>query len=172
MNRRHAALASGVALATAGAGWSLWRWRDADHEAVPPAFWERSFDRPEGGRLAMASLRGRPLVLNFWATWCAPCVREMPALDRFHNEFAGIGWQVVGIAADNDAAVREFLRRTPVAFPVGLAGFDGIELARALGNLAGGLPFTVVFDRSGLVARRHAGESRYDDLAAWAKGIS
>jgi len=171
VNRRHAALASGVALATAGAGWFVWDWRSAE-SAAPPGFWERSFDRPEGGRLAMASLRGRPLVLNFWATWCAPCVREMPALDRFQREFSGIGWQVVGIAADNEAPVREFLRRTPVAFPVGLAGFDGIELARDLGNLAGGLPFTVIFDRHGMVARRHAGESRYEELAAWAKGIS
>jgi thiol-disulfide isomerase/thioredoxin len=158
-------------MATVGAGWGLWQWGHSK-QAAPSTFWDLSFNRPEGGRLNMASLRGRPLVLNFWATWCAPCVREMPALDRFQREFSGIGWQVAGIAADNDAPVREFLRRTPVAFPIGLAGFNGIELARMLGNLAGGLPFTVIFDRRGVVARRHAGESRYDDLAAWAKGIS
>jgi hypothetical protein len=96
----------------------------------------------------------------------------MPALDRFQREFGPNGWQVVGIAADNEAPVREFLRRMPVGFPVGLAGFNGIDLARSLGNLAGGLPFTVIFTRSGHIARRHAGETRFDDLAAWAKGIS
>lgn len=171
MKRRQAVLTGGVATAAAAVGWGLWLWREGERVA-PPAFWDLTLDRPEGGQLQLASFRGRPLVLNFWATWCAPCIREMPALDRFQREFGPNGWQVVGIAADNEGPVREFLRRTPVAFPVGMAGFNGVDLARSLGNLAGGLPFTVIFTRSGHIARRHAGETRFDDLAAWAKGIS
>jgi thiol-disulfide isomerase/thioredoxin len=170
MKRRQAVLTGGLAVAAASTGWGLWRWRDGD-QVAPATFWDLTLDRPEGGHLQMASFRGRPLVLNFWATWCAPCIREMPALDRFQREFGPNGWQVVGIAADSEAPVRDFLRRMPVAFPVGLAGFNGIDLARSLGNLAGGLPFTVVFTSDGHIARRHAGETRFDDLAAWAKGI-
>jgi len=130
------------------------------------------FDTPSGGRLAMQSLRGRPLVVNFWATWCPPCVREMPALDRFAHAFAGRGWQVVGVASDTAENVREFLARTPVSYPIGLAGFGGIELSRQLGNPSGGLPFTVLVSKTGQLAHRHIGELQNDQLARWAEGMS
>jgi thiol-disulfide isomerase/thioredoxin len=142
----------------------------ADNDAGP---WSLDFETPAGGaRLSMAALRGRPLLLNFWATWCPPCVREMPALDRFYREHRNKQWQVLGIAADNAAAVREFLARAPVAFPIALAGFEGIALSARLGNASGGLPFTVVYGKDGRVRHRHAGETRYDQLVAWAQGIS
>jgi thiol-disulfide isomerase/thioredoxin len=170
--RRRAWLAAGATAAVAaGAGAAFWHWRaGADRATEPP--WSLSFDRPAGGRLAMASFLGRPLVLNFWATWCPPCVREMPALDRFQREFRSSGWQVVGIAADKAGPVQDFLARTAVGFDVALAGFAGIELSRQLGNEGGGLPFTVLYDRSGTVRQRHSGETRYEQLAAWAAAIS
>jgi hypothetical protein len=96
----------------------------------------------------------------------------MPALDRFFVDHQRQGWQVLGVAADNAGAVREFLARSPVAFPVVLAGFEGIDLSRRLGNLSGGLPFTVVFGRDGSVLHRHVGETHYEQLAGWAKGFS
>jgi len=170
MKRRHALWAGSAALAAA-AGALTWWWRDrGGDDGRGPDPWSLAFDTPDGGRLALASLRGRPLVLNFWATWCPPCVREMPSLDRFHRDFGHQGWQVLGLAADTADKVRDFLARTPVGFPTVVAGFGGVELSRTLGNQSGGLPFTVLFDAAGAVTRRHMGETRYEQLAAWAQG--
>jgi thiol-disulfide isomerase/thioredoxin len=162
-------LATGALAAVGtGVGLALWQRRDASEDGP----WTLAFERPGGGRLALSEFRGQPLVLNFWATWCPPCVREMPALDRFARDFRGRGWRVVGLAADQERAVRDFLAQSPVSYDIGLAGFAGIELSRQLGNLSGGLPFTVVYGRDGRVKTRHIGETRYDQLAGWASGDS
>jgi len=166
--RRRWLLAGGAAVVGAGAGLAVWQ----QQPAAPDGFWTLAFDRPDGTRLALAELRGAPLLLNFWATWCAPCVREMPALDRFAKAHAARGWRVLGLAADKPEPVREFLARTPVSYPIALAGFAGIELSRALGNDGGGLPFTVVFDARGQVRARHIGEVQPVQLEAWAQGNS
>jgi len=172
--RRTWILAAGVASATAGAGWAWWRQRDSTAGAergVVEALWSSSFEAPDGGRLVLVSLRGQPLVLNFWATWCPPCIREMPTLDRFQRDFRARGWRVVGLAADKPEPVREFLARAPVSYPIGLTGFAGIELSRQLGNSGGGLPFTLVLGRDGALRERHIGEVSYARLAEWAKVI-
>jgi thiol-disulfide isomerase/thioredoxin len=118
--------------------------------------------------LSMQALRGKPLLVNFWATWCPPCVDELPLIDRFYRDNSAKSWQVVGLAIDQPSAVRTFLQRTPVSFPVGLAGLDGTELARSLGNAAGGLPFTVVLGPDGDVRARRIGRVSPSDLAQWA----
>jgi len=171
--RRRLALAAGVAaLAAAGGAWFGWR-RAQPSAGSLDTLWPQQFDTPSGGApLVAASLRGKPLVLNFWASWCAPCVREMPALDRFHREYAPRGWQVVGLAIDGPTPVREFLAKTPVGFPIGLAGLTGTELVRTLGNTQGGLPFTVVIDASGRIAHQKLGETSFEELAGWAASLS
>ena len=115
----------------------------------------------------MASFRGRPLLLNFWATWCPPCVEELPLLSRFYTENASKGWQVLGLAVDQRDPVNRFLARDPVTFPVALAGLAGVDLGKALGNLTGGLPFTVVLGSDGSVAQRKIGQVLPGDLQAW-----
>ena len=154
----------------AGLGWRSFSEsrRQALVDTTTAGLWHMSFDRPGGEALAMASLRGRPLVVNFWATWCPPCIREMPEIDRFQREFASRGWQVLGLAVDRPQPVREFLARAPVTYAIAMAGFDGTDLSRRLGNASGGLPFTVVFDREGLIAHRKLGETSFDELARWA----
>ena len=82
--------------------------------------------------------------------------------------YAAKGWQVVGLAIDSEQAVGEFLKRTPVTYPIGVAGMDGAELMLALGNGHGALPFTVVFDADGRVIEKRLGETRYDELVQWA----
>lgn len=167
MNRRHWVLAgAGAAAAAAGVAWQLRPGGAPD--TPPPGFWTLRFERPEGGELSFADLRGRPLLVNFWATWCAPCIKEMPDLDRFQQAYAAQGWQVVGLAIDGPTPVREFLKKLPVRFAIGLAGLDGTELAKALGNQQGALPFTVVLDRDGRIAARKLGQTRYHELERWA----
>jgi thiol-disulfide isomerase/thioredoxin len=167
---RRRLLLGGVAGAAllAGAGLAVWRLRPTEEGADPAAFWSLSFATPQGQTLATSSLRGRPLLLNFWATWCPPCVEEFPLLDAFYRENAARGWQVLGLAIDQPSAVRTFLQRTPVAFPIGMAGLEGTELSKSLGNRVGGLPFTVVFGADGSVRHRRMGRVSQDDLRQWA----
>ena len=175
--QRRTLITAGVAAAAAAAGVGGYllqrRFARADPaDAASAELWTLDFETPGPNRLAMASLRGKPLVLNFWATWCPPCVREMPALDRFAREHSARGWQVLGLAADNAEAVRKFLAVTPVGFAIGLTGFAGIDLSQRLGNGSGGLPFTLIFGREGQVLERHSGETRYEQLANWANRFS
>jgi thiol-disulfide isomerase/thioredoxin len=164
-------LGAGALAAAAGAGFAWWR-SHGRAEALAADLWSLRFDAPAGAPFELGRFRGKPLLLNFWATWCPPCVREMPALDRFNREFSPRGWQVLGLAADRPEPVREFLFRTPVGYTIGLAGFAGIDLSRQLGNLSGGLPFTVLVDAAGRIAHRHSGETHFEQLMAWAQGIS
>jgi thiol-disulfide isomerase/thioredoxin len=160
---------AGVA-AIAGAGLAWWKWRPGTtaHDAAA-ALWPLQFETPAGSTLAMGTLRGKPLLVNFWATWCPPCIEELPLLEAFYRENASKSWQVVGLAIDQPSAVRTFLQRTPVSFPVGLAGLGGSELSKALGNIAGALPYTVVISGSGEVVRRRMGRVTAPDLAQWAQ---
>jgi thiol-disulfide isomerase/thioredoxin len=179
-NARRNVLVAGVAAAAAAAGAGVAWWRrgpapTASAAAQPgdtdalAALWALRLDRPEGGELVLAELRGKPLLINFWATWCPPCVKEMPELDRFHRAFSPQGWQVVGLAIDGPTAVREFLTRVKVGFPIGMAGLGGTELVRSLGNPRGGLPFSVLIGASGQVLQRKLGETHFDELAGWAR---
>jgi thiol-disulfide isomerase/thioredoxin len=130
--------------------------------------WALNLATPNGSTLSLASLRGKPMLLNFWATWCPPCVEELPLIDRFYQENAKNGWQVLGLAVDQVPAVNNFLGKMPVKFPVAMAGMAGIELSKSLGNLSGGLPFTVVIGSQGAVLHRKMGRVSADDLNAWA----
>ncbi|MFN3611198.1 TlpA disulfide reductase family protein [Tepidimonas sp.] len=172
MQRRAMTIGMAAAAAALGAGVAAWRLTPgAPAAGAEQALWTQQWDRPEGGAVAAAAFRGRPLLLNFWATWCPPCVEELPLLDRFYRERQADGWQVLALAIDQPSAVRQFLQRQPLSFPVGLAGFGGTDLGRQLGNDNGALPFTVVFDRAGRIAHRKLGQVKPQDLQAWAQGV-
>ena len=108
--------------------------------------------------------RDRFLICNFWATWCAPCREEIPLLMAAREKYASIGLEVVGIAIDNVAKVREFTSSFSISSPVLLAEADGLDLMRKLGNSAGGLPYTVVADRHGSVLHRKLGAFQAEEL--------
>ena len=170
-------LLAGVAgtAALAGVGLAVWQQHLSGVQAAAPgasddlsALWALQVARPEGGQISLASLRGKPLLINFWATWCAPCLREMPEIDRFYREFGPRGWQVLGLAIDGPTPVREFLARVKVGFPIGLGGIDGTDLIHSLGNPQGGLPFSVMISAKGQVLHRRMGATDFAELAAWA----
>ena len=163
-------LFAGVAGAAAAAGLGL-AWRNGHvgkaSGGVEQDLWDLTFSTPQGGSLAMRSLQGKPLLLNFWATWCAPCIEEMPLLDRFYTENRANGWQVLGLAVDKAAPVTRFLERMPMQFPIALAGLAGIDLSRKLGNTGGGLPFSVLLDGSSRIRQRKIGQLSAQDLQQW-----
>ncbi|HRO52560.1 MAG TPA: TlpA disulfide reductase family protein [Alicycliphilus sp.] len=163
---------AGAAAGLAGAGLAAWRLRVADAQAdQPQALWDASFEGVGGETLQMASMRGRPLLLNFWATWCPPCVQELPLLNAFYGEHRAKGWQVLGLAIDQPANVQKFLQRMPLDFPVVLGGLGGAELSRGLGNDKGGLPFTVMFAADGSISKRKIGQLTEKDLENWSKSL-
>ena len=157
-----------VLAAIAGSGLALKKQPAGLDMETQQALWNAEFDMPDGQILKMQNLQGRPLVINFWATWCAPCVEEMPLLDIFFRQNASKGWQMVGLAIDQPSRVRQYLSQNAISYPIGLAGMTGTELGRLLGNEVGGLPFTVVLDGKGSLIQRKLGKLSAQEIQAWA----
>lgn len=170
MNRRLWMSGVGVAAAAAGAGFAWWRLQPGPSmTGAESAFWASEFPGPRGEALKMKDFAGRPLLVNFWATWCPPCVEELPLLNQFYRQQAAAGWQVLGLAVDQAGPVTRFLERLPLDFPVALAGFAGTDLSRSLGNPSGALPFSVLFGRDGLILHRKLGKVNADELQQWSR---
>jgi thiol-disulfide isomerase/thioredoxin len=106
----------------------------------------------DGRPQPLAAWRGRILVINYWATWCAPCREEIPLFVRLQQEYAAKNVQFIGIAIDQADKVRDFAKEFKVDYPLLIAGLDAVELSRKAGNKAGVLPYTLVLDRSGKIA--------------------
>ncbi len=154
--------------ALAGVGVALRRFSTQD--ISPEAFqqlWGSEFQTPQGNALQFQSLQGKPLVLNFWATWCPPCVEEMPLLERFYQENAAKGWQVVGVAIDQPSQVRRFLTQNSISYPIALGGLDGTDLLKSLGNAQGALPFTLVLDAQGAIKMQKLGKLSEKEINSW-----
>lgn len=166
-------LTGGVALAALGAGgWLAWEHSQdvSSNDQALLAFWALQLQQPDGSTLVLERLRGRPLLVNFWATWCPPCVRELPMINRFAQAQAAAGSagvQVLGLAVDQVGAVQKWLARQPLDFPVAMTGSAGVSLTRSLGNINGGLPFTLLFDEQGQMRQRKIGELSEQELQQW-----
>lgn len=170
LTRRQITYAGVAGLAALGGVGVSWRRHTAEPVAADAlsSFWASEFETPKGDVLKLMDFRGKPLVLNFWATWCPPCVEEMPLLDAFFRQNSSNGWQMIGLAIDQPSQVRRFLSQFPVQYPIALGGLGGAELGRQLGNTQGGLPFTVVFDAQGKVKLQKLGKLSADDIRSWA----
>lgn len=122
----------------------------------------RSFDDLQGASQALSAYAGRPVLMNFWASWCGPCVREMPLLEALHHQYPEL--VLLGLAIDTRANVLRFIDKVQVSYPLLLTGTQGVPLMRELGNKNGGLPFTAFFDSQGRMKSSVMGELKPDDL--------
>lgn len=138
---------------------------DADADAIE-LLYRLTLPDAEGRPVALDALRRQPAILNFWATWCPPCVEEMPELSGIAEEFGPRSLQVIGIGIDSASNIGEFSRKTPMRYPLLVAGTRGLELVRHFGNTAGALPFTVVVATDGKVAWRTLGRFKTAELRA------
>lgn len=130
------------------------------------ALFQQKLKDGKGVEQALAQWQGKPLVVNFWATWCAPCVEEMPELSALQGEQAGKALQIIGIGIDSPANIAEFAEKHHIAYPVYVGGMSGTDLSRQLGNAHGGLPFTVLIGADGQVKKTYLGRLKFDELRA------
>ena len=112
-----------------------------------------ALDLPDttGKQQPLAQWQGKVLVVNFWATWCPPCRKEIPAFSALSRKYADKGVQFVGISIDTEKNVRDFQAAQNVAYPLVVASPAVVTLTEELGNAAQGLPFTVILDRRGRI---------------------
>ncbi|MHB8915645.1 MAG: TlpA family protein disulfide reductase [Thiobacillus sp.] len=129
----------------------------ANSNQVPSSMWTMSLPDTAGQHQSLAQWRGKTLVLNFWATWCAPCREEIPDLVAIRNQYAAKSVEIVGIAIDNAHAVRPYARDMKINYPIVIGEGAALDLARALGNPSGALPYTVAIAPDGTILMRHLG---------------
>lgn len=165
--KRNTFLFGAVALAFAGLG-IFFADRHTRPEAADPSvvqyFLSQSLTDPSGKNQQMAQWKDKILVINFWATWCTPCVEEMPELVELQDEIGPAGKQIIGIGIDSAANIAEFAGKHKITYPLYVAGVEGTSLARRFGNESGGLPFTVVVDRTGRIHKAYLGRLKMDQL--------
>jgi len=111
----------------------------------------------DGSEKSLGEFRSKVLVVNFWATWCEPCVKEMPELSALQTELAAKKISFIGIGIDSPDALAEFAQKYKITYPLFVAGMTGTQLSTQLGNKAGGLPFTVILNKSGEVVKTYRG---------------
>ena len=139
----------------------------AKRGGIVPAFTLAALD---GRAVALPqAYAGRRVLLNLWASWCGPCVKEMPELDRFARSQAPNGTQVVGIALDDAAAVEAFLLRIPVSYPLLVDTPGPRDAGVRLGNPKGVLPYSVLLDAQGRVLKQKIGPFRDGEIDEWAR---
>ena len=107
---------------------------------------------------------GQVLLLNFWATWCAPCRREMPLLMQLQEQYGARGLRVVGVALDDVRKARDFARQYDIAYPILVGAGDVMETSLAFGNVDGVLPYSVLVDRNGVIRWQYIGEFPRTDI--------
>lgn len=173
-NKRRFLLFGVVAILAAVAGvlFNAWRLDGAGaKEGAAEAVMATRLADLQGQTQALSQWRGKVLVVNFWATWCAPCREEIPAFIRLQDQYRAQGLQFVGIAIDQRDPVLAFIREFGINYPVLLGGIETVEMSRQAGNRAGALPFTLIFDRAGKIATTEIGGIKEARLQAIIKPL-
>lgn len=175
MNRRLLLSAAVAVAATVAGGYTLMGRKPKNDAALADAgdpvagLMQMQLPDLNGASHSLAGWKGRPIVVNFWATWCAPCVKEMPALDALQKKYPQV--RFVGIGVDSAANMQKFVEKVQVSYPLWVIGAGAIDTLRKLGNPSGGLPFTIVFNADGSINRKILGEVQPDDLDRTLSGL-
>ena len=177
---RAVAAAAGLALAALLAACSP----QAPVPAAPPAgthvadspasdsIYDRSLSDAEGKPQSLGQWKGKFLVLNFWATWCGPCVAEMPDLEKAQESLASRNVVIVGVGTEEAAKVREFRDQHGLHLRLLAGGYDALVLARSLGDTQGVLPYTVLVSPDGAVLKTQTGPLQPGQLRGWLAAAS
>ncbi len=127
-------------------------------------------DALDGGTMRLPEdFAGRPLLVNVWASWCGPCIEEMPELDRYARAQGDAGVQVLGLALDDPQAVREFLQRIPVRYPLAIDAPGPADAGVRLGNPKGVLPYTILVSADGRLLKQKIGPFEHGEIDRWAE---
>lgn len=153
-----------LAFAAGGAFFAGQQSGSATNSAAVANLLSQSLNDANGQVQQLSQWKGRTLIVNFWATWCTPCVDEMPELSTLQKEVEPAGMQIIGIGIDSAANISEFALKYKISYPLYVGGASGTELARQLGNQAGGLPFTVLIGRDGEVKKTYLGRLKMDEV--------
>lgn len=117
-----------------------------------------------GKAQAMSQWQGKALLVNFWAPWCGPCVKEMPELSSLAQELKAKNINVIGIGIDTPTNIAQFTSNYKITYPIYVGGIDATDLSRQFGNKNGGLPYTVLIGADGKIARTYLGTLKFDQL--------
>lgn len=145
-------------------------WGNRQHQAQAPEtaaanrLLGQTLPDASGKLQSLAQWKNKALIVNFWATWCAPCVDEMPELSALQAEIAPTQIQIIGIGVDSAANIAEFLTKYKITYPLYTGGMGAGELSRQFGNKAGALPFTVLIGRDGQIRKTYLGRLKIKEL--------
>ena len=173
---RQALLLATFAALFAGAGYLVYQWRaGGDAQSDPVAIGRMVLAAKllglDGKPQALEQWRGKVLIVNFWATWCAPCREEIPGFIKFQEQYGRHGAQFVGIAIDAAERVAPYAKEIGINYPVLVGGLETMDFARQAGNRAGVLPYTLVIDRNGKVINSTIGVLKPEKLESLLKPV-
>lgn len=170
-------LYAGIALLSLAAGAFTAQWLEKSYSDKPLVQSPKSVGVPDrrvdftlkdldSEQHSLSEWDGKVILLNFWATWCPPCRKEMPDFVELREELAGQGFEVIGVAIDRADPVQDFIDEIGVQYPILLAELEGLKIMQAYGNQLTTLPYTVIIDQNGKIVKTFRTEVNKQDILA------